>query len=60
MIKGMDPEIQKKETQEAWRQMPLEEHMAMYEEQGLDRKECMKRVAMDRGISKREVYQQLL
>lgn len=60
VIKGLDPEVQKKEEQEAWKEMPLEKHMAMYEEQGLDRKECMKRVAMDRGISKREVYQQLL
>lgn len=28
--------------------------------QGLDRKEAMKRVAKDRGVGKREIYQALL
>ena len=32
----------------------------MYEKKGLERKECMKAVARDRGISKREVYKYLL
>ena len=31
-----------------------------YEGQGMERKEAMKKVASDRGISKREVYQSLL
>ena len=34
--------------------------MRYYTDQGADRKEAMKRVAKDRGISKREVYQALL
>ncbi len=34
--------------------------MAHYEQQGMGRKEAMKLVAKDRGISKREVYGQLL
>lgn len=40
--------------------MSMEEHMELYENQGLDRKEAMKRVAKDRGISRREVYQYFL
>lgn len=40
--------------------MPIEEHMKLYEEQGMDRKEAMKQVAKDRGVSKREIYQALL
>ncbi|MGN0141073.1 MAG: 16S rRNA (cytidine(1402)-2'-O)-methyltransferase [Roseburia sp.] len=44
----------------SWESMSLEEHMTLYEEQGIDRKEAMKRVAKDRGISKRDVYQALL
>ena len=40
--------------------MTLEEHMQVYESQGIARKEAMKLVAKDRGISKRDVYQQLL
>ena len=49
-----------KEQQESWELLPLEEHMAHYEQQGMGRKEAMKLVAKDRGISKREVYGQLL
>lgn len=48
------------EQQRSWEDMPLEEHMEMYMAQGLDRKEAMKQVAKDRGISKRDVYQELL
>ena len=40
--------------------MTIQAHMAIYEGQGLDRKSAMKRVAKDRGIPKREVYQTLL
>ena len=34
--------------------------MAHYEDSGMERKEAMKQVAKDRGISKRDVYQALL
>ena len=34
--------------------------MEYYVQQGIDRKEAMKQVAKDRGISKRDVYQELL
>lgn len=43
-----------------WQKISIEEHMYQYESQGLEHKEAMKRVAKDRGISKREVYQYLL
>lgn len=49
-----------KEQQESWEAMSLEAHMAHYESQGLDRKEAMKLVAKDRGVSKRDIYKQLL
>lgn len=48
------------EAAERWEAMTLQEHMAYYEDQGTDRKEAMKLVAKDRGISKRDVYQALL
>ncbi len=60
VLAGMDPALKKEREQEAWKELSLEEHMALYEKMGLDRKECMKKVALDRGLSKREVYQQLL
>ncbi len=48
------------EKQKSWEAMTLEEHMAHYEAQGIARKEAMKLVAKDRGLSKRDIYQQLL
>ena len=43
-----------------YEEMSIEEHMNIYMSQGVDKKEAMKKVAKDRGISKREVYQSLL
>ena len=40
--------------------MTVAEHVAMYESQGMDRKEAMKAAAKDRGVSKRDIYQALL
>lgn len=60
VIDGKTFEELRKEEQKSWESMSLEEHMAVYESQGIDRKEAMKRVAKDRGISKRDVYQALL
>ena len=46
--------------QAKWEEMSIEEHMALYEAQGIDRKSAMKMVAADRGVSKRDIYQALL
>ena len=43
-----------------WNSINLQEHMELYVNQGFDKKDAMKKVAEDRGISKREVYNQLL
>lgn len=50
----------KQEEEASYQEIPLEEHMKRYEDQGIDRKEAMKLVAKDRGMSKREVYALLL
>lgn len=50
----------KREREQDWQSISIEEHMALYESQDIDHKEAMKRVAKDRGIPKREVYRQLL
>lgn len=60
VIEGKSFEELEAEARKSWEDMSLEEHMAVYETQGIDRKEAMKRVAKDRGISKRDVYQSLL
>ena len=48
------------EQQASWEELSIEEHMEYYENQGIDKKEAMKLVAKDRGVSKRDVYQHLL
>ncbi len=60
IICGRDREELVKEQQESWESISLEEHMQLYEAQGVSHKEAMKLVAKDRGISKRDVYQALL
>lgn len=60
VIQGKLQEELIQEERKAWEELSLEEHMAHYENQGISRKEAMKLVAKDRGISKREVYAALL
>ncbi|WP_099467529.1 16S rRNA (cytidine(1402)-2'-O)-methyltransferase [Konateibacter massiliensis] len=48
------------ESREKWNEMSIEKHMEYYVNQGIDKKEAMKLVAKDRGISKRDVYGALL
>lgn len=60
VIEGKSLGNKEKEKQTDWQEISIEEHMEMYEKKGLERKECMKAVARDRGISKREVYKYLL
>ncbi len=60
VVEGKSREQIVQEQQAQWAQMPLAKHMQQYQKQGMDRKEAMKAVAKDRGISKRDVYQALL
>lgn len=50
----------KAEDHAAWKEMDLQDHMEYYLTRGSDKKEAMKLVARDRGISRRDVYAQLL
>ena len=60
VICGKPADELEREKQKAWEALTLTDHMAHYESQGIPRKEAMRLVAKDRGISKREVYQMLL
>lgn len=60
VIEGKSRYEIEQEKQRQWEEMSIEKHMEMYESQGVDHKEAMKKVAKDRGISKRDVYQKLL
>ena len=60
VLEGRSREEMEEEARQQWEDMPLEAHMEHYMSQGIDKKEAMKLVAKDRGISKRDVYQALL
>ena len=60
VVEGKSLDEFKKEQEADWQSKPIEEHMTYYESQGVDHKEAMKRVAKDRGVSKREIYKYLL
>lgn len=59
ILEGRNRQEMEREKQESWLDLSLEKHMALYEKQGMDRKTAMKQVAKDRGVSKREIYQEL-
>lgn len=60
VLEGRSREEMEQEARQQWEDMPLQAHMEHYMSQGIDKKEAMKLVAKDRGISKRDVYQALL
>ena len=60
VIEGKSRQEIKEEEVASWETISIEEHMEIYEKQGMARKDAMKQVAKDRGISKRDVYQYLL
>lgn len=60
VIEGKSFKEQDEERQLGFAEMSIEEHMKIYEDQGIDHKEAMKLVAKDRGVSKRDIYNALL
>ncbi len=46
----------KEEPPESWDTLSVEEHFAMYVEEGMGKMDAVKRVAKERGIPKRDVY----
>ena len=60
VLSGENPEELVRKEQESWEEISIEEHFQTYLDQGLDRKEAMKKVAQNRGISKRDVYSYLI
>lgn len=60
VIEGKSLQEQLEEKQAQNRELSIEEHMERFVSQGIDRKEAMKLVAKERGVSKRDIYQYLL
>ena len=56
VIEGKNPQELEKEKQAAWENMSVSGHVQMYLGQGMDEKDALKAVAKDRGVSKRDIY----
>lgn len=60
VIAGKSREEIQEDQRKKWQELTIEAHMQIYLTQGKDKKEAMKLVAKDRGVSKRDIYQALL
>ena len=60
VIEGKSRESILQEERAKWEEMTVQEHMDYYMNQGIDKKEAMKKVAKDRGVGKRDIYKELL
>lgn len=60
VIEGRSPKELLEEKRAVWDDMSIEEHFNMYVSRGMDKKDAMKLVAKDRGVSKRDIYNALL
>ena len=60
VIEGKTFKEKTEEKQKEWESLSINEHMEYYLNQGIDKKEAMKRVAKDRGVSKRDIYKECI
>ena len=60
VLEGVSQRKLDEEQQQSWESMSIEDHMALYMSRGLPKKEAMKHVATDRGVTKRDIYQYLI
>lgn len=60
ILEGANEKLLEEAKISSWNETSLEEHVRSYTDSGMDRKEALKRVADDRGMSKRDVYNSLL
>lgn len=56
VVQGKSREEKRKEEEEVWRKLTIEEHIKKYMNEGISKKDAIKKVAKDRNIAKSEVY----
>jgi 16S rRNA (cytidine1402-2'-O)-methyltransferase len=56
VVEGKREEDILQEKKAKWEHLTIEEHIRMYMEQGIDKKDAVKRTAKDRNLPKSEVY----
>jgi len=61
VVEGAHPDQVKEKRDAWWQPLTVEEHVRHYEtEGGMTRKDAMKKTAADRGVAKRDIYNQLI
>lgn len=60
IVQGIEESVLKEEKANSWKEISLGEHVQSYMDQGMSKKEAIKKAAGDRGLSKRDVYNSLL
>ncbi len=60
VIEGKDPKENEISARKQWDELSVKEHYDLYISGGMDRKNAMKQVALDRGLSKRDIYRILV
>ena len=60
VLEGKSQEEVEEEQKKGWMPLSVEEHLQIYLNQGMDKKEAMQRTAKDRGVSKRDIYQEMI
>ena len=56
VVAGKPMEEKKAEAAAEWSSMTVEEHLRMYIDAGMDKKDAIKKVAADRNVPKRDIY----
>ena len=60
VFEGKSRRLIKEEEQQKWESMSIKEHVQMYIDENIPKKDAMKMAAKDRGVTKRDIYQALL
>ena len=60
ILEGKSQKEMAEEQKAEWMTLSVEDHLQIYLDQGMDKKEAMKRTAKDRGVSKRDIYQEII
>lgn len=60
IVEGKDEGELYEQKKREWDSLSIKEHYEMYIKEGLDKKEAMKKVASDRGLSRRDIYNSLI
>lgn len=60
VVEGKTDEMKQEEYNEQWKNLTIREHVIKYIEEGMSKKDSIKKVAKDRGVVKGEIYKEAI